>query len=572
MKKSIFILCMILIASSSCKKDDPEPEPEAKRQTIYDTTKVIDRHVDSIFHHFYDSIYHHFYDTTKLTVYDTVRVPIISDHSWVIYNWNYGTEEVDTVEIKNGLSINLKSDATRFGYDLVKWSTDKTGSGTSYNPGDNYYVNQDITLYAIWQSHEGLHDYEVYDFLANKENGSTVDVKIIDLSPDFTEIKRALDKFWKVKVNLDLSDANDVTSFSYLNEVTNVISIRLPPNIIEIYGHEWVESNNYKHPCGGISGMSAITSLTIPNGVEILSIENCDNLSSIIIPETVKILKIYSCPKLKDINIPNGVESIYLEKIDIQKISLPNSVQQFGGVRYCTNLTEITIPESVESMYMNFEGCTNLKTVKHSLKECSGVNFLNCQNLTSIILPEFRPEYSYIDGNAFRYCSSLTSIIIPEGVKSIGYDAFSGCSSLTSIIIPKGVTSIGYEAFFECSSLTSITIPESVTSIGYDAFYGCSSFTSITIPKNVSSIGAGAFFGCSSLTSIIIPEGVTSIGYNVFGSCSNLTSLKIENTTPPSLSNGWISYSGSIYVPSSAVDTYKTAEVWKDHADQIVGY
>lgn len=531
MKKLFYIFSTLLLLIVACKNDDPEPEPEAKRQTIYDTTKVIDRHVDSIYHHFYDTLHNNVYDTLrtydtlKLTIYDTVRVPIISDHSWIIYVYNNGTDVVDTVEIKNGTYTNLKSDLTRYGYDLVKWSTSPTG-GSDYTPGDSYYVDKDITLYAIWQSRDGLRSNELYDFLSKQANGSTVDVKIIDLYPDFTEIKRALDKFWKVKVNLDLSDANDVTSFSYLNEVTNVISIRLPPNIIEIYGHGWVESNNYKRPCGGISGMSAITSLTIPNGVEILSIENCDNLSSIIIPETVKILKISSCPKLKDINIPNGVESIYLEKIEIQKISLPNSVQQFGGVNYCTNLTEITIPESVESMYMNFEGCTNLKTVKHSLKECSGVKFHNCQNLTSIILPEFRPEYSYIDDNAFRNCSSLTSIIIPEGVKSIVYDAFSGCSSLTSIIIPKGVTSIG----------------------------------------------AGAFFGCSSLTSIIIPEGVTSIGYNVFGSCSNLTSLKIENTTPPSLSNDWISYSGSIYVPSSAVDTYKTAEVWKDHADQIVGY
>ncbi len=475
MKKHILIVCTLLLSIVACKKDDPEPEPEAKKTTIYDTTKVIDRHVDSIYHHFYDttkvidrytdSIYHHFYDTTKLTVYDTVRVPIISDHSWIIYIHNNGTDDVDTVDIKNGTYTNIKSDLTRYGYDLVKWSTSPTGGGSEYTPGDSYYVDNDITLYAIWQSHDGLHDYEVYDFLAKQSEGSTVDIKIIDLNPDFSKIQTALDKFWKIKVNLNLDDATEVTFFSVLANCTNILSITLPPNLKEL----------------GIL-LPNITSLKIPETVEKLYFSNCQKLEQIKIPESVTFLGISQCA--------------------FKSLSIPNSVKQIEQITECPNLTEITIPESVESMYMHFGGCTNLKTVKHSLKECSGVDFGNCKNLTSISLPEFRPENPTINNAAFSDCTSLTSITIPEGV-----------------------TSIGDNAFFGCTSLTSITIPESVTSIGSLSFWGCTS----------------------------------------------LTSLKIESTTPPYLS-GWIGYSGTIYVPSSAVNAYKTADVWKDHADQIVGY
>jgi hypothetical protein len=33
-----------------------------------------------------------------------------------------------------------------------------------------------------------------------------------------------------------------------------------------------------------------------------------------------------------------------------------------------------------------------------------------------------------------------------------------------------------------------------------------------------------------------------------------------------------LGYNGKIYVPSSAVETYKTAEGWKQYADNIFGY
>ncbi len=424
MKKIIYLIGLILLCSVSCKKDDPEPE--AKRQIIYDTTKVIDRHVDSIYHHFYDTSRHNVYDTLRtfdtltLTVYDTVRVPIISDHSWIIYIHNNGTDDVDTVEIKNGTYTNLKSDLTRYGYDLVKWSTSPT-DGSDYTPGDSYYVDKDITLYAIWQSRDGLRSNELYDFLSKQEDGSTVDVKIIDLLPNYDEIKRALDKFWKVNVNLDLGEAIKVVTFhSPLNYCTNVVSLIAPSNVEDFY----------------MSSLNGLTSLVLPYGVKKVFLENCE--------------------KLESIEIPNSVNEFRISGLGLKSISIPNSVTTIEYISSCPSLTEITIPESVESMGLVFDYCTNLKIVKHSLKDCFGFSFSNCKSLTSITIPEVR---------------------------------------------------------------TGITI---------------SPFA--------------------------------------FNGCDNLTSLYLANTTPPSLSEGWISYGGTIYVPSSAVNAYKTADGWKDHSDQIVGY
>lgn len=119
------------------------------------------------------------------------------------------------------------------------------------------------------------------------------------------------------------------------------------------------------------------------------------------------------------------------------------------------------------------------------------------------------PSVTEIGNEAFRECQNLTTVSLPENLTSIGNCAFENCSGLTSITIPDSVTSIGSEAFRQCTGLTSISIPDGVTEIGEYAFYRCTGLTSISIPDSVTEIGVGAFNDCTGLTSIPIPDGVT---------------------------------------------------------------
>ena len=170
-------------------------------------------------------------------------------------------------------------------------------------------------------------------------------------------------------------------------------------------------------------------------------------------------------------------------------------------------------------------------------------------------------------------------IIIPDTVvlndatyrvMSIRKWAFGKCASLTSIILPNSVRSIGDFAFCNCSKLSAITIPNSVTSIGEMAFTDCESMTSITIPDSVTSIGENAFSYCPSLTSVTIPNSVTSIGSGAFGYCYSLISVTINRTSPPAIqSNTFYLVPGYIYVPASAVNTYKSATNWSTYASKI---
>lgn len=145
------------------------------------------------------------------------------------------------------------------------------------------------------------------------------------------------------------------------------------------------------------------------------------------------------------------------------------------------------------------------------------------------------------------------------------------------------VTEIGGNAFYQCTSLTSITIPNSVTSIAAGAFDGCTSLTSIDIPDSVPSIGMSVFRDCVNLTDVTIGKGVTSITGRSFYNCTNLINVYCKPIIPPqtlelvsSSNRVWQAFDCNapgrkIYVPIEAVDAYKSADGWKDYADQIVG-
>ena len=202
-----------------------------------------------------------------------------------------------------------------------------------------------------------------------------------------------------------------------------------------------------------------------------------------------------------------------------------------------------------------------------------------------------------IPGSAFKNCTALWKIVLPENVQSIGASAFYGCIGIFNIYLPSKVKTIGEFAFEDCTSLVKINIPNSVTILGASAFCNCSGLTNATIIGNgVTKIGEGSFRGCTSLKSVILGDGVVEIGAFAFGNCiletitiptsvtvinesafncTTLTTIYCKPTTPPTPA-GRAFYNNAngrtIYVPTASVDAYKSADNWKDYADQIEGY
>jgi hypothetical protein len=120
---------------------------------------------------------------------------------------------------------------------------------------------------------------------------------------------------------------------------------------------------------------------------------------------------------------------------------------------------------------------------------------------------------------------------------------------------------------------SSYAVPDSVTSIGNRAFDGCGGLTTVDLPEGLTRIGDETFYYCGSLAAIHLPAGLTSIGNSAFSGCRGLNSITVLALNPPALNGSlwpwWNPAPAIIHVPASAVDAYKDAEAWKNHADKI---
>lgn len=259
-------------------------------------------------------------------------------------------------------------------------------------------------------------------------------------------------------------------------------------------------------------------------------------------------------------------------------IDIP-AVVYYGGKSYTVtgidrwaffkcNVTSITIPSTIT--FFNYE----------CLRDCSGKAVINCYidetiagtgyNLfagSSFSRLIFGDKVTKIGKGAARELESVTSVSIMSG--DIGEEAFYGCKNMSSLNFGNNVTSIGNLAFCQCPSLKSVSIPCSVRSIGEGAFAGCSNLQSVTISDGLETIGYGAFVNCSNLRSIVVPKTVTNTKLeNTFSGCTNLSRVtcmmeKVPKATSYTFKNVPLK-DDTLYVPASAINAYKKADIWKD--------
>ena len=156
---------------------------------------------------------------------------------------------------------------------------------------------------------------------------------------------------------------------------------------------------------------------------------------------------------------------------------------------------------------------------------------------------------SFVASSAFKNNKTIQTVNLPM-CSYIGEDAFYGCISLSQVSLPV-CEHIGGSVFIGCAPLSQVSLPV-CEYIGSSVFRGCVSLSQVSLPM-CSYIGGFAFWGCSSLS-------IITIGYS---SVCSLGSSNVFNRTKITSSTG------SIYVPTSLVDSYKSATNWLYFSTQI---
>ena len=190
------------------------------------------------------------------------------------------------------------------------------------------------------------------------------------------------------------------------------------------------------------------------------------------------------------------------------------------------------------------EGTIEMTNLDNSASFVASSAFKNNTTIQTVNLP----NCTSVGTTAFYRCSSLTQIDLPM-CSYIEDNAFYGCRLLNQVNLPV-CSYIGNSVFFNCFLLSQVSLPL-CEYIGSGAFRTCS-LLSFSLPV-CSYIGGLAFYGCSSLS-------IITIGYS--GICSLGDARTFETTQITSST-------GSIYVPTSLVDAYKSANYWSYFSNRI---
>ena len=276
------------------------------------------------------------------------------------------------------------------------------------------------------------------------------------------------------------------------------------------------------------------------------------------------------CSRLQSIGNPRFTSIPYqafcgcssLEKIDLSMCTSVGS----NAFNSCSSLQSIGNPRFTSISDGVFSGCSSIENIDLSMCTSVGVNaFRGCSKLQNVNIS----NCTYIGNGAFGGCSSISEVDLSACKKMEDY-AFYGCNKLENVIGLEKFKSVPNCAFVE-TALKSVKLP-TCTAIGSSAFEGCIDLQSVDLPK-VESIGSHAFWK-SGITKISLSGTLKDMGSACFDKVIEYT---FNGTQPAVLSKEsedpfYAPLYGDhfvIRVPESAINTYKTADVWKNYIDKI---
>lgn len=140
--------------------------------------------------------------------------------------------------------------------------------------------------------------------------------------------------------------------------------------------------------------------------------------------------------------------------------------------------------------------------------------------------------------------------------------------TMESYKIPNGVKTLQQYQFYNRSNLVNLDFNE-VENIEQQCFRGCTKLINIVIPK-IKTIGNMAFYGNYRAVLYDFGEDLQSVGSNSLTYLGGGCVVIFRGVNPPIFpTNNITNAITAIYVPDSAVDTYKGATNFESVANKI---
>lgn len=289
------------------------------------------------------------------------------------------------------------------------------------------------------------------------------------------------------------------------------------------------------------------------------------------------------CSKIKNLNLnkcayisSNAFSCCGLEEIDLSATkTIETSV--FSGCKSLTKVTGIKLIKSLPAS--TFSSCNSLSSIDLSTIESLGTYCLSGTALECVELPNLKSW----DNSVFEDCKKLTSVTFPVAIANIPARAFWNCDKLSTIDLSH-CSIIGGGAFYNCTSLTDIKLlnvnetgwvtsyENSYEGFRVGSFMNCNNLTSVDL-GSIQKLADRTFYGCTSLKKITLPSTITNLGWECFNGATIVTSMA---TVPPVIEKSENETSSMpmgeyvlVNVPEASLDSYKSANYWKDIAKRI---
>lgn len=267
----------------------------------------------------------------------------------------------------------------------------------------------------------------------------------------------------------------EIASGSVVSGCKNLTTIHLPSSLQKLSG------------TGTFSGASALTDITLPEGIAITegsTFSECTSLKSITLPASITTIPSY----------------MFAGCSALERVTAKGTITAIGNSAFKsdTALTEIPDLSQVTSIGDRaFYGCSALKTVDlHSVTTMEYGAFQGCDALSGEIDLSNLEE---IPGHAFCYDPNITSVITCPTLRSIGDWAFIW-ADISTISLPETLKSIGTYTFYKASLSGTVALPDSLTQLGASAFSGCEKVEAIQIGSGLTDIPKDAYDGCKPKT------------------------------------------------------------------------